>query len=118
MCGAMSVFRQIALALLLIALLPWGAFVGRSAIPVADIATWTTRAETVVRPGADQAMQKPWVKCRQGLPGFQCSTDQGTLVKVSDGHLDTPRSGTSAPRAILLPQGQSPGPRLRPPISA
>lgn len=116
----MFVLRQIALALLLIALLPWGAYLGKAPGPPANPMAWITDlspgAETSARPSPDQAVQKPLVKCRQGLPGFRCGSETGTLVPLLRAGLEVPRGRTLAPRSILLPEGQFPSPRLRPPI--
>lgn len=105
----MSMLRTMLMAFLLVAVLPWGAYLGRfpgaaqgrvgaetvAAYPVSAHAS-TPRAE---------AVQKPLIKCRKGIAGSTCTPDPKALLSSIDldRRLNPGRLGVD--RASSVPDG-------------
>ena len=104
----MSLLRALAMTLLLIALLPWGAHL-RPAPTLQATAVVAAETASPHRPG-DLAL-----KCRKGLAGSSC-----TAEKALAGQSPAPPAATGGGHRPLaaaraLPKGLSPRPGLPPP---
>lgn len=116
----MSILRNLALTLLLIALLPWGAYSGRVQASLARVETPDTAVAagsgSVAMPGPSETVQAAWVKCRKGLAGsFRCAPDPGLLMAASPQPQARPGSSLARITLALLPEGVTPGPTPPPP---
>lgn len=100
----MTVLRHIWIALLLVALLPWGAYLHAPpafADAGAPAVSAVTGQGTALSDGASESVEKPVLRCRKGLPGAPCVPDaKGFLPQ---GGQDLP----VAPRCVALEEGGS-----------
>lgn len=109
----MSFLRALIVASLLVALLPWGAYL--RAMPIHP--GGSAAGQEVQQVGVDtETAQAPLIKCRKGLPTSPCSPDLKALVSVSDGDrselAETPTfalsdrvaAGLSSPPALPPPR--------------
>lgn len=114
----MSILRTLALTLLLIALLPWGAYSGRVQASLARVETPLTAiaagSGSVAMPGPSKTVQMAWVKCRKGLAGSRCAPDPALLMAVSPQPQAGPGAGLEG-TTVVLPEGVTPGPTPPPP---
>lgn len=108
----MSVLRILFLSILLVALLPWGAYLrAMPAHPGGSLAGQAVQQATTER----EAMQLPTIKCRKGLPASPCSPETKALVAVSEHELNDDAQRSSVASRERLPAGLSSPPALPPP---
>lgn len=113
----MSLLRTLITAVLLVALLPWGAYLGRVGA-VHETATAFVAA-SVSGSGAFSSppatAQKTWIKCRKVLPGSSCTTEaKAFLPTAGDQRPEMPRVLVAYSKSTLA-DGMIERPALRPP---
>lgn len=112
----MGRLRILLLAMLMIAMMPWGAYLGRGIAPAVALAD---SGQTVMAQTTQQtSVGKITPVCRKALPGFRCALDPATLPQTAT--TDTPP--LAAPdrtvAQMAIPSGQSLRPNLPPPRRA
>lgn len=108
----MSFLRALIAASLLVALLPWGAYL--RAMPVSPGGSAAGQQVRQVAVDTETA-QAPSIKCRKSLPAPSCAPDTKAFVSVSDGDRpDLPQPPTS-PSRDRVRTGLSSPPALPPP---
>lgn len=115
----MSILRALLMPVLLVALLPWGAYLGRTPFlaesrAAAGLVTATPPEARAAKTPSD-AIQKPSIKCRKGLPGSPCTPDVKAFFTAAEAvHHQRPRlSGFDGSSRIA--QGLAERPALPPP---
>jgi hypothetical protein len=118
----MTTLRKLWLTVLLVALLPWGAYLRAShfqTFPDAPAEASAANLQDSFEPAAQHwAVQKAAIKCRKGVLGSSCSPDSKAFMTVgSPWSLGMSRQVLLATRDSL-PRGMTEGPALPPPRSA
>lgn len=108
----MSALRTLFLALLLLALLPWGAHLRAMPVPAGAFAAGQGQH---LAPVTAEKAQQPAVKCRKGLPGSPCTPEAKALLSLA-GH-DRPGTLPFLPVQLRgpLPDGMADRPAVPPP---
>lgn len=117
----MSILRALLMPVLLVALLPWSAYLGRAPFlaesrAAAGIVAATPPEARAAKAPSD-AIQKPSIKCRKGLPGSPCTPDVKAFFTSAEAvHRQRPRlPGFEAPSRLaqrLAERPALPPPRL------
>jgi hypothetical protein len=117
----MTTLRTLWLTVLLVALLPWGAYLRAASYqvhPVApEVGSATTLQGSFESPAQHDVVQKAAIKCRKGVLGSACSPDSKAFVSFG-----SPRFPGLGRQVLLaakdkLPSGMTEGPALPPPRS-
>lgn len=108
----MYVLRKLIVAILLVVLLPWGAYL--RAMP--DYPGGSVPRQSVQQDAAgSETARLPSIKCRKGLPASPCAPEMKALVSVTgtDRHDVPQRSFLNSQQHLLT--GNSAPPALPPP---
>lgn len=115
----MTVLRTLLITMLLVALLPWGAYLRAFSVQAGSGAPMATSSAAAQRGNAYVALsdtvQKSTWKCRKGLPGSTCFPDAKAILSHDGWDAPVPPRMTLLIRKELLPEGTRARPALPPP---